>query len=152
MKRHLPLIAVACLATALALPSLAVAARATSGHVAATSTPIQLSIKSDVQQGKQDAKGSWHDAYLPALFSAKVGRRVTVSVTNYDPAPHTFTAPGLRLSVLIAPAKAGQPAVTTFTFRAPAKPGAYDWFCAAGCDPWAMAHLGFMRGRMTFTA
>jgi plastocyanin len=153
MKRHLPLLAL--IALALSVPSFAVAAYAgkSSAHtVAAAPAAVKLTIKSDTQHGKQDAKGVWHDAYLPAAFSVKPGQKVTVTVTNFDPSPHTFTAPGLKLSFMIAAAKGAKPAATTFTFTAPTKPGSFDWFCAAGCDPWAMSHLGFMRGRVTVAA
>ena len=166
MKRHLPLAAV--IALALAVPSLAAAAYARSGTAhngaaaasahastaarAVAPAVVKLTIKSDTEHARQDAKGVWHDAYLPAAFSVKTGQKVTVSVTNFDQAPHTFTAPGLKLSVMIPAAKGAKPATTTFTFRAPGKAGAFDWFCADGCDPWAMAHYGFMRGRITVTS
>jgi len=46
-------------------------------------------------------------------------------------------------------AKGTKPVVTTFSFTAPTKQGAYTWFCAVPCDPWAMTHLGYMKGRVT---
>lgn len=142
MKRFLLALGVAALA--LAIPAVALAG----GARHAAPSAIALVIKSDTQHAKKDAKGAWHDAYLPAAFGVTVGKKATVTITNYDGAPHTFTAPGLKLNVLIPPAKAGKPSVTTFSFTAK-KAGTYDWFCAAGCDPWAMTHLGFMRGRVT---
>ena len=150
LKRRIPLVALVALA--LAVPSFAVAAYATKAAPARAAATVALSIKSDTQHGKQDTKGVWHDAYLPAAFSVKTGQKVTVTITNYDDAAHTFTAPGLKLSVAVAGAKAGKPSVTTVSFTAPSKAGGIDWFCAAGCDPWAMTHYGFMRGRITVTA
>jgi hypothetical protein len=44
------------------------------------------------------------------------------------------------------------PTHATFTFTAPNKPGKYAWWFAVPCDPWAMAHDGFMRGYVTVTA
>jgi hypothetical protein len=41
--------------------------------------------------------------------------------------------------------------VTTFSFAAPAA-GTYTWQCVDGCDPWAMTHLGYMKGRLTVRA
>ena len=151
MKHRLVLLAVVALA--LAAPSLAAAAGAGRAFDPASfqgsPATIVLSIKSDTQHGKRDVKGVWHDAYLPAACSVAAGQKVTFTVTNFDPAPHTFTAPGLKLNVVIAAAKGATPATTSFSFTAPAKKGGYDWFCAAGCDPWAMTHYGFMRGRVT---
>ena len=149
MKRRLPLVALVALA--LAVPSFALAAVAakSAAHVAVAPASIALTIKSDTQHGNRDAKGVWHDAYLPAAFSVSPGARVTVTVTNDDPSPHTFTAAGLKVNAVIAAAKGAKPGVTTFSFTAPTRKGAYDWFCAAGCDPWAMTHLGFMKGRVT---
>jgi plastocyanin len=150
LKRRIPLFALVALA--LAVPSFAVAAYATKAAPARAAAAVALTIKSDTQHGKQDTKGVWHDAYLPAAFSVKTGQKVTVTITNYDQGAHTFTAPGLKLNVAIAGAKAGKPSVTTVSFTAPSKAGGFDWFCAAGCDPWAMTHYGYMRGRITVTA
>ena len=145
MKRTL--IAGIAAAVALAVPAAALAAGAFEPAPAAA-TAVALTIKSDTQHAKKDAKGAWHDAYLPAAFGVTAGQKATVTVTNWDDAPHTFTAPKLGLSVLIPGARNGKPSVTTFSFTAK-KAGAYDWWCAAGCDPWAMSRLGFMRGRIT---
>lgn len=144
-------IAVLAAAAVLAVPTVALAAHAGSSASAAAPAVVQLAIKADTQHAKQGPGGQWHDAYLPAAFTAKAGQRITVSVTNYDPAPHTFTSPKLGLSVLIAGAKGSKPTVTTFSFT-PKTAGAFDWWCAAGCDPWAMSHLGYMRGRITVGA
>jgi plastocyanin len=150
LKRRLPLVALVALA--LAVPSFAVAAYATKAAPARSAATVALTIKSDTQHAKKDTKGVWHDAFLPAAFSVETGQKVTLTITNYDDAPHTFTAPGLKLNVAIAGAKGSTPSVTTVSFTAPAKAGGIDWFCAAGCDPWAMTHLGYMRGRITVTA
>ncbi len=149
MKRRLPLVALVALA--LAVPSFALAAVAakSAAHVAVAPASIALTIKADTQHGKQDAKGVWHDAYLPASFSVRAGAKVTVKVTNYDAAAHTFTASGLKVNAVIAAAQGAKPVVTTFSFTAPTRKGAYDWFCAIPCDPWAMTHLGYMKGRVT---
>src|SRR5689334_11112510 len=62
---------------------------------------VALTIESDTQHGKKDAKGKWHDAYLPAAFSATTGDNVVVTIRNFDPAPHTFTAKKLGLNVVV---------------------------------------------------
>ncbi len=65
--------------------------------------------------------------------------------------PHTFTAMGLRTNVEIAAGSEEKPSKTTFTFQAPQQAGSYEWYCALPCDPWAMAHFGFMKGHVTVT-
>jgi len=112
---------------------------------------VTLMIKADTQHAKKGPDGKWHDAYLPAAFSVKAGKKVVGTIRNLDPAPHTFTSPKLGLNVLVKAAWAGHPAVTTFTFRAP-KVGTYTWTCLANCDPWAMTHFGFMKGRIVVSA
>lgn len=115
-------------------------------------THLTLVVKSDTEHARKGPDGKWHDAFLPAKFSVKAGQRVTVTVNNYDDAQHTFTAPTLGVNQMI-PAAAGKKAGTvTFTFTAPAKAGAYTWICAMPCDPWAMAHDGYMKGHVTVTA
>ena len=117
--------------------------------IAATSAPsaqtVALAIKSDTEHARKGPDGKWHDAYLPAGFTVRAGRTVRVTLSNYDTAPHTFTAPGLRVNVIVAAGSAARPATATFTFTA-SKAGSYRWRCLGNCDPWAMSHLGFMTG------
>ena len=104
-----------------------------------------LIVKSDEQHGKKGTDGKWHDALLPANFSALAGVPVKVTVFNYDDMPHSFTSPSLHLNAIIPGAKGSAPGTVTFTFT-PKAAGNYLWWCAKPCDPWAMAHVGFMRG------
>src|SRR4051812_39844505 len=136
---------VAAMAALVSLTGAAVAAPAV--HV----DRVGLTIKSDTEHAKKDANGKWHDAYLPAAFSATTGDKVVVTVRNYDAAPHTFTSKKLGLNVVIKAGSAAHPSVTTFTFFAP-RAGSYTWQCLANCDPWAMNHLGFMKGVVTVRA
>ena len=55
----------------------------------------------------------------------------------------------LGVNATIAEGSATHPAKTTFTFTAPSSAGTYEWFCDFPCDPWAMAHKGYMRGDVT---
>ena len=121
------------------------------GANTATVDRVSLAIKSDTEHAKKGSDGKWHDAYLPAAFTAKSGDKVVVTIRNYDPAPHTFTSTKLHLNVVLKSGSATRPSVTTFTFTAP-KPGTYTWQCLGNCDSWAMNHLGFMKGRITVTA
>lgn len=112
---------------------------------------LKLVVKSDEEHAKKGSDGNWHDAFLPADFSVGAGSLVRVTVYNYDDSEHTFTSTGLGTNVTIAAGSESEPAVTTFTFRAPEKAGRYQWLCALPCDPWAMAHDGYMRGHVTVT-
>lgn len=122
-----------------------------SGVAASSSESVKLVIKSDEEKGKKGSDGAWHDAFLPADFSVSAGATVSVTVYNYDDMPHSFTSDGLGTNVTIPGGSEEKPSETTFTFHAPQKAGSYDWYCAMPCDPWAMSHDGFMRGRVTVT-
>lgn len=161
MRRSLPLIFLSIIAIALA--GLAVSGcgggssngvATAAGHPAKALAGEHVTIlaKSDTEHARKGADGKWHDAFLPATIAAKAGQRVTVTLSNYDDAPHTFTAPGLGVNVKVAGGSAGKPATVTFSFTAPKKPGVYEWFCAMPCDPTAMGQDGYMRGHVTVTA
>ncbi|MBS1844765.1 MAG: hypothetical protein JST53_10145 [Actinobacteria bacterium] len=107
---------------------------------------IRLTIKSDEEHGRLGPEGAWHDAYLPASFTVEPGATVNVTVLNYDEGEHSFTSMPLGLDATIAAGSASHPKATTFTFQAPDRAGNYLWFCALPCDPWAMAHISYMRG------
>jgi plastocyanin len=134
------------------------AASAGAAHSAATAAPavapesLALAVKSDTEHGRLGPDGNWHDAFLPADFTVKPGAKVTLTITNYDSGAHSFTSPSLGVQETIPAGSAVSPSVTTFTFTAPKKPGAYDWWCAFPCDPWAMKHDGYMRGIVTVKA
>ena len=113
---------------------------------------VKMAVKSDTQHAKKGPDGQWHDAILGGNITVKAGQSVTVTVANYDDAPHSYTAPDLGLNAKILGASKTGPSVTKFTFKAPAKAGTYQWFCAYPCDPWAMTHDGYMRGHITVTA
>jgi plastocyanin len=117
---------------------------------------VKLTIKSDDEHGKRGPDGKWHDAYLPANFTVHAGDKVTVTVDNYDEGSHTFTSSTLTtagvMNVMIPAGSEKSPHTTTFTFTAPATAGKYLWWCAMPCDPWAMSHIGYMRGYVTVVA
>lgn len=116
---------------------------------------VRLVIKSGAEHGKL-GDGKWHDAYLPADFTVHAGARVMLTVYNYDNSPHSFIATSLSptsvISETIPPGSASAPSKTAITFTAPAKAGAYAWWCSVPCDPWSMAHSGYMRGVVTVVA
>lgn len=122
----------------------------------AKSEAVKLVIKTDAEHGRLGPDGKWHDAFLPANFTVHAGDRVKVTVYNYDTGQHSFTSSSLSATALINQTiPAGSPTApskTTFTFTAPDQPGQYAWWCALPCDPWAMAHVGYMRGNVTVAA
>ncbi len=130
---------------------------ATEQNVAQTTAapkPVKIAVvvKSDEQRGKKGSDGKWHDAFLPANYTVKAGQKVTMTVTNYDDMPHTFTSPDMQVDVNIPAGSEQKGSTKTFTFKAPADAGSYAWYCNLPCDPWAMTHDGYMRGHVTVTA
>jgi plastocyanin len=143
--------------TVQAAPASSAAVAPTSSTTAvAKSEAVKLVIKSDSEHGRLGPDGKWHDAFLPANFTVHAGDRVTVTVYNYDSGQHSFTSSSLSATALINQMiPAGSPTApskTTFTFTAPDQTGQYAWWCAVPCDPWAMAHVGYMRGNVTVAA
>jgi Cupredoxin-like domain len=149
--------AVALSSTSGAQPTVVMAPAAATHAATVVATPkpmaVSMSVKADSEHGRMGPDKQWHDAIAPADFSVRAGAVVTISVANYDSGPHTFTSPALNVNGMIAGGGSmGTPSSTTFTFTAPSKPGKYAWWCAVPCDPWAMAHDGYMRGYVTVTA
>jgi plastocyanin len=153
--RRLSLIGLGALG-ALALLAFALSACGSSSSSAGTTAQssegaenVKLVVKSDEQKAKKGPDGNWHDAFLPANLSVEAGDTVHVTVYNYDDMPHSFTSADLGVNEKIAAGSEEKPSKTTFTFTAPHKSGSYEWLCALPCDPWAMNHIGYMRGRVT---
>jgi len=131
----------------------AATARPASATIAAPAPErVSISVKADAEHGRMGPDKQWHDAFAPADFTVHAGATVTIAVSNYDTGPHTFTAPSLGVNEILPPGSMSSPHLVTFTFTAPSKPGRYQWWCSVPCDPWAMAHDGYMRGFVTVTA
>ena len=119
--------AVAAVGAAAAAPKIATASAQT---LEATIYGSSLGIKGP--------DGKPHDVTIPSNFVIKAGVPVTMTVTNYDEGPHSFTAPDMPLNATV---KGGNevsegkvlPVKTTFTFTAKKK-GVYRWYCALPCD------------------
>lgn len=113
---------------------------------------VALAVKADDEHGRLGPDKKWHDAFLPGGFTVHAGATVTVTVTNYDGGPHSFTSPAMNVNATIpGGGSMSAPQKTTFTFTAPHKAGKYQWWCSVPCDPWAMSHNGYMRGFVTVT-
>ena len=113
---------------------------------------MTIMIKTAEEQGKMGPEGEWHDAFLPARFTALPDQQVTVTVYNYDEGEHSFTSPELGLNVTFKGGSPKTPHKTTFTFVAPKQAGRYEWFCIYPCDPWSMKNMGYMHGYVTVAA
>jgi plastocyanin len=130
-------------------------ASAAASQVVRTPKPeyLTIAVKADDEHGRRGPDGKWHDAFLPADFTVHAGHKVTITVNNYDGGAHTFTSPAMGVNAIIpGGGSLGTPHTMTFTFTAPTKAGKYAWWCAVPCDPWAMAHDGYMRGFVTVKA
>jgi plastocyanin len=110
---------------------------------------ITMVVKADEEHARLGPEGTWHDAYLPADIAVRNGQRVTLHIYNYDEGEHSFAAPALGLNVSVAGGSEKAPKETTVTFTVSSPPGHYMWYCADPCDAWAMAHSGYMEGKLT---
>lgn len=133
---------------AAAAPSGSGQSAALSGAPARTSA-VSWSMYADSNKKVKGPDGKWHDAMIPGNPTVSAGK-VTVTVYNYDTSMHTINSYALGLAEKIPPAHGNAPGKLTFTFRA--QPGKYQWYCMEPCDPWAMAHNGYMRGYITVKA
>jgi len=98
-------------------------ATGTKSHEAAiAAVVIPVSIKTDTQHARKGSDGVWHDAFLPADYSARVGQKVTLQFSNSDDAPHSMYSPDLKINVTIPGASDGKPGIAQVTF-VPTKSG-----------------------------
>ena len=160
--RMLPLAGAAGIAGAFVITGCGAPATAESAKVYA---PVTLNYKVTApEDGLVGSDGNKHDTfYFLNEQPVHVGQLVTISITNYDDMPHSFTSPelGINLQIPGAPSDS-QPSITTYTFT-PSKAGTFRWFCAIPCDSdtngWAMKTSAkgpdqdnFMAGYITVTA
>jgi plastocyanin len=111
---------------------------------------ITLTIKDGLKFASDD--GKLHDSFSFTDFSVHQGIPVNVTIENYDPNPHDFTASDIGVSQDVPGTKKdGDPSITTFTFT-PSKTGDISWDCETQCDggmeSFGMTHEGYMMGTM----
>lgn len=127
--------------SAMIMPSVPVAALP-SAPVAET---IGLTVAGSIKKGPD---GKLHDAFSRTNFATKVGKPLQLRINNKDSSPHSITAPGTGVSIII------NPGVHTYTMIA-TRAGRYEWTCVIPCDSdahgWAMTHPGYMAGYITVT-
>jgi plastocyanin len=89
--------------------------------------------------------GTLHDAYSTTNVNVRVGQPVKLVVNNTDDVPHGIEAEAAGVNLSLKPGK------HTYTLLV-SKAGKFAWHCEFPCDPWSMAHDGYMRGVITATA
>jgi plastocyanin len=123
------------------MPSAPVAAAAVPS--APVAQPISVSVAGSIKKGPD---GKMHDAFSRTNFAVKVGQPTQLRIDNKDASPHSITAPGTGVNIIITPG------VHTYTIIA-TKAGRYEWMCVIPCDSdahgWAMKHPGYMAGYIT---
>ncbi|MEO8968737.1 MAG: cupredoxin domain-containing protein [Solirubrobacteraceae bacterium] len=127
--------------SAMVMPSTPVAAVPT----APVAQTISLSVAGSIKKGPD---GKMHDAFSKTNFAVKVGQPTQIQIDNKDASPHSITAPGTGVSIIV------NPGLHSYTMIA-TKAGRYEWTCVIPCDSdahgWAMTHPGYMAGYITAT-
>ena len=100
---------------------------------------VYLTISPGIKPG---VDGKLHDAFSVTNFDVRAGRPIRLVINNTDEAPHSITAPGAGVNVVI------KPGVHTYTLLVH-RTGRFVWFCLYPCDPYSMSHAGYMRGYIT---
>jgi hypothetical protein len=103
------------------------------------SSTVYLTVSPEIKPGPD---GKLHDAFSVTNFDVRAGQPVKLVINNTDSAPHSITSPGAGVSILV------RPGVHTYTLLVH-RVGKFRWFCPYPCDPYSMAHLGYMQGYIT---
>jgi hypothetical protein len=101
---------------------------------------VQPTVYLTVSPGiKPGADGKLHDAFSVTNFYVHAGQSIKLVINNTDDAAHSIVAPGAGVSIMV------KPGTHTYTLLI-RKAGRFSWFCGMPCDPYSMAHDGYMRG------
>jgi hypothetical protein len=121
------------------------AATAGAGPVASVATPTAvpkfISLKV-IPEGKKGPEGTLHDDFTVTNFHVNVGQPITLHIVNTDDTVHSITSAEAGVNIVV------QPGTHNYTLVV-GKAGKFQWNCAFPCDPWAMAHPGYMAGYIT---
>jgi plastocyanin len=97
---------------------------------------VDLSV---IPEYKRGPEGEKHDAFTKTEFTVRAGQPQELRIDNTDAVPHSITAPGAGVNIVVMPG--------THTYKLLVKQtGTYLWFCTFVCDEWAMEHPGYMSG------
>lgn len=94
---------------------------------------------------KPAADGKLHDAFSVTNFVVHAGQPVKLIINNTDGAPHSITSPGAGVNIMV------RPGTHSYTLLV-RKSGHFHWYCMQPCDPYSMAHVGYMQGYITSIA
>jgi len=106
-------------------------------------TPIQHTIYLSVAPGVKPAvDGKLHDAFSVTNFTVRAGQPLKLVIDNTDTVPHSINSAGAGVNIV------ARPGLHTYTMIVH-KQGKFLWTCMYPCDPYSMAHIGYMRGWIT---
>lgn len=100
---------------------------------------VYLSVTPGIKPGPD---GKLHDAFSVTNFEVHAGQAVKLVINNTDGGPHSITAPGAGVNILV------RPGTHTYTLLV-RQTGRFEWYCSQPCDPYSMSHVGYMRGYIT---
>jgi nitrous oxide reductase len=100
---------------------------------------VYLTVSPGVKPGPD---GKLHDAFSVTDFTVHAGHPVTLVINNTDTAPHSINSPGAGVNIIV------RPGTHTYTLLV-RRTGRFEWYCMMPCDPYSMAHVGYMRGFIT---
>jgi uncharacterized cupredoxin-like copper-binding protein len=106
-------------------------------------TTVERTVYLTVSPGiKPGPDGKLHDAFSVTNFTVRAGQPVKLVINNTDSSVHSITAMGAGVNIVV------KPGMHTYTLLVQ-KPGKFEWMCTFPCDPYSMAHVGYMRGYIT---
>jgi hypothetical protein len=100
---------------------------------------VYLSVTPGIKPGTD---GKLHDAYSVTDFNVHAGRPVKLVINNTDTVAHSIDSPTAGVNIIVRP---GTHTYTLLVHRT----GHFLWYCGLPCDPYSMAHVGYMRGYIT---
>jgi heme/copper-type cytochrome/quinol oxidase subunit 2 len=100
---------------------------------------VDLTVSPGVKPGPD---GKLHDAFSVTNFYVHAGQPIKLVINNTDDVAHSIVAPGAGVNITV------KPGTHTYTLIV-RKAGRFQWFCGMPCDPYSMAHDGYMRGFIT---
>ena len=118
------------------------ASRATAEQLAALPPVAKVVVLKVIPEGKLGPEGEKHDEFTHTEFAVRAGQPQKLIIDNTDEVPHSITAPGAGVNIVV------MPGTHTYTLLV-RQPGRFLWFCTFRCDEWAMEHVGYMSGYIT---
>jgi hypothetical protein len=110
----------------------------------AAGAPAKVINLEVIAEGKKGPESKMHDDFTVTEFHVTVGQPVTLRIDNTDTVPHSITSPEAGVNIVAEPGTHGYTLLVN-------QAGKFEWHCVFPCDPWSMAHIGYMRGTITAT-